>query len=115
MEKIIEGTEDVRVLVDIFYDRLQRDELLGPIFNEHVGHLPAIKDKMLEFWVTVLLNHSITAEELPMKHQDLQLNNRHFVRWLTLFLATIDDLYSGLTAEEAKFRAIRMAEELQYK
>lgn len=115
MEKTIAGAEDVRILVDIFYERVLRDELLGPIFNGHVERLPAIKEKMYEFWVTILLNHSINVDEPLMKHEDLQLNNRHFVRWLTLFLETIDDLYSGSTAEQAKFRAIRMAEEFQYK
>ena len=48
---------DVMRLVNVFYDRVQADELLGPIFNDiaHVdwaAHLPL----MYDFWDSVLFS-----------------------------------------------------------
>ena len=35
--KSIESREDVQLLVNTFYSKIRKDELLGPIFNSHIS------------------------------------------------------------------------------
>ncbi len=44
------------------------------------------------------------------KHAVLPVEKAHFDRWLELFLATVDELFSGPKAEEAKGRALSIAD-----
>lgn len=30
--------EDIKLLVNTFYDKVQKDDFIGPIFNEKIGH-----------------------------------------------------------------------------
>lgn len=49
------------------------------------------------------------------KHLVLPISGEHFNRWLTLFEQTIDELFEGEKAEEAKQRAMMIAQTFQYK
>ena len=56
----IQTREDIRRLVDAFYEKINRDELLGPIFNQvakvdWAAHLPT----MYRFWESMLLGGEI--------------------------------------------------------
>lgn len=118
MRAEIKDSNDIKVLVDSFYARVSKDELLAPIFLGRVTDMTAHLESMYKFWQGVLMNESpsepLSYDRVSLsKHEDLQLMNQHFVRWLSLFLDTIDDLYTGPTAELAKVRVIRMAEEFQ--
>lgn len=118
MRPDIKDSNDIKVLVDNFNARMSRDELLAPIFLGKVTDMPAHLAAMYKFWGGVLMDqspseHSSFDPNSLAKHEDLQLMNQHFVRWLSLFLDTIDDLYAGPSAELAKVRVIRMAEEFQ--
>ena len=42
-------------------------------------------------------------------HQQTPLATEHFVRWLTLWNSTIDQIYQGPVAEHAKTQAARIA------
>ena len=33
----IKNLEDIKLLVDSFYTKVQKDNLIGPIFNEKIG------------------------------------------------------------------------------
>lgn len=102
---------DVKRLVDAFYEKVNRDELLAPIFNdiaqvdwEH--HLPTI----YRFWESMLLGAG-TYEGAPFpKHAVLPIEQKHFERWLALFVATVNETFSGPKSEEAKWRAICIAD-----
>jgi hemoglobin len=115
MREEIHDTKDVRLLVDRFYERVSADDLLAPIFYGRITDMPSHLQRMYRFWETILLEESSYDSLALSKHADLPLMNQHFTRWLTLFLDTIDELYSGPSAELAKLRAIRMAEEFQVK
>ena len=120
MRAEIKDSGDIKILVDTFQARVSQDELLAPIFNGRITDMPGHLDAMYKFWEGVLMNQSPSSPSAYdpgslSKHADLPLMNQHFVRWLSLFLDTIDDLYSGPSAELAKVRAIRMAEEFQNK
>ena len=101
---------DVAQLVHTFYAKVRVDELLGPIFeavikNNWAPHL----DRMVDFWSTILL-YTRTYKDDPMpKHMQLPVEQRHFDRWLFLFNETLDSLFAGAIAENAKLRASSIA------
>lgn len=102
---------DVRTLVDRFYAKVNRDPLLGPIFNEVAGvDWPSHLATLYAFWETMLFG-SGTYQGAPFpKHSVLPVEKAHFERWLELFLATVDENFSGPKAEEAKGRARSIAD-----
>lgn len=116
MKDAIKDIQDIKLLVDTFHARVAADELLAPIFHERIKDMPAHLERMYQFWQGILLDQSAAYDHGPLsKHADLPLMNQHFVRWQSLFLDTIDALYTGPSAEVAKVRVIRMAEEFQNK
>ncbi len=51
MKKEIENLEDIKLLVNGFYDSVRKDELLSPIFNKSiVDKWPEHLEKMCRFW-----------------------------------------------------------------
>ena len=116
MKKDIENEDDIKLLVDTFYNSVNEDVLLSPVFNnfakvdwEH--HLPM----MYNFWSTVLLG-SMNYKGQPFpKHMNLPIQPAHFNRWIDLFTKAIDLLFSGEKAEEAKQKALNIARIFQLK
>lgn len=107
---------DVKLLVDTFYDKVRADELLSPIFNERIGdHWPEHLEKMYRFWQTVLLKDHTYFGSPFVPHAQLPVDHQHFVRWMALFEPTVDELFSGEKAREAKWRAGKMAEMFEIK
>jgi hemoglobin len=101
---------DVRQLVDTFYGKVRQDELLAPIFETVIGnnwdhHLT----RMTDFWSTLLLYTRKFNDDPLTKHLPLALTKDHFDRWLLLFHATLDELFKGQIAENAKKRAYSIA------
>ena len=110
------SVEDVRTLVHTFYEKVQSDELIGPIFNSRIeGRWPEHLEKMVRFWQTVLLNEHTYQGSPFAHHADLHLENEHFERWLALFYENIDVHFTGEKVIEAKWRAEKMAEMFKYK
>lgn len=111
MQQDIISIEDLKVLVDRFYEKVRADELLGPVFHERIGdRWPEHLEKMYRFWQTVLLNeHTYFGSPFP-PHAQLPVEQEHFSKWMELFTATADELFLGEKAEEAKWRAGKMAE-----
>jgi hemoglobin len=108
--------EDIKLLVDSFYSKVQKDELIGPIFNGKIGdRWPEHLEKMYRFWQTILLEvHTYSGSPFP-PHKQLPVAKEHFDRWMEIFTSTTDELFAGKTAEEAKLRAKNMAEMFNYK
>jgi hemoglobin len=112
----ITSLEDIRLLVDTFYTKVAEDALLGPVFSKRLGDnwLPHL-EKMYTFWQTLLLQeHTYNGAPFP-PHARLPIDEKHFNKWLNLFTATVDELFAGEKAGEAKWRAGKMAEMFQYK
>ncbi len=114
--KDITTIDDIRNLVDSFYDKVREDEILGPIFIEKIGERwPEHLARMYAFWQTILLHeHTYFGSPFP-PHARLPIEKEHFDRWLDLFHMTIDENFDGEKAIEAKWRAGKMAEMFQYK
>lgn len=112
----IKGLDDIKILVNTFYYKVRENELLAPVFNAQIQdrwtqHL----EKMYTFWQTVLLGeHTYYNSPFP-PHAKLSVNHVHFEQWLRLFTETIDDLFSGEKADEAMWRANKMAEMFEMK
>ncbi|MFT2008054.1 group III truncated hemoglobin [Pontibacter sp. 13R65] len=103
--------EDIKALVDTFYSRIREDELLAPVFEDRIkGNWEKHLDTMYRFWQTVLLEERTYQGSPGMKHITLPVGEAHFEQWLRLFYKTIDELFVGQKAQEAKWRAARMAE-----
>ena len=112
----ISTLEDIKLLVDTFYSKVQRDDIIGSIFNEKIGNRwPEHLEKMYRFWQTILLEvHSYSGSPFP-PHKQLPVAKEHFDRWMEIFTETTNSLFSGPLAEEAKLRAKNMAEMFNYK
>lgn len=108
--------EDIKLLVDTFYSKVQKDEFIGPVFNEKISNRwPEHLEKMYRFWQTILLEeHTYSGSPFP-PHKQLPVAKEHFDRWMEIFTATTDSLFVGPLAEEAKLRAKNMAEMFNYK
>lgn len=114
--KEIMAIEDVQLLVDTFYSRVREDELLGPIFENRLeGKWEEHLGKMYRFWQTILLGEHTYYGSPLMPHLNMPVEKKHFQQWVGIFHQTVDDLFSGEVAEEAKWRGNRMAEMFNYK
>lgn len=111
----IRDIDDIKTLIDTFYQTVTTDELLGPVFNdvtkvnwEH--HLPV----MYNFWEFLLLGGKHYTGNPIQKHFDLHqrfpLSAEYFDRWLEIFQKTVDQLFTGKVADDAKFRAYAISE-----
>ncbi|UUC45683.1 group III truncated hemoglobin [Flavobacterium cerinum] len=108
--------ENIQQLVDTFYKKVQQDDYIGPIFNSKIqDRWPEHLAKMYRFWESILLdNHTYSGRPFP-PHAFLPVDASHFNRWLSLFTETVDSLFSGPVADEAKDRAAKMAAMFHYK
>ena len=114
MKPDIETRADIERLLDEFYKIVIHDPEIGHHFNdldlEH--HLPIITD----FWEKVLFGAPVYFNNPLAIHQKLHekfpLKSEHFVRWVSVFSQTIDELFAGETAETAKARATAIGDNL---
>ncbi len=101
--KPISTKEDIQLLVDTFYSAVLNDELLKPFFS-HVD-FDTHKPKMIHFWSFVLLDEPGYTTNVFDQHVHMPLKDEHFDRWLSLFNQTVDQLFEGEKANDAKLRA----------
>jgi len=101
---------DVKMLVDSFYKKVREDVLLSAVFN------PIVKDnwdqhlqRMTDFWSTLLLYTKKYLDDPLPKHLPLPIDKIHFDTWLELFNETLDELFEGPIAENARKRACSIA------
>lgn len=102
---------DIKLLVDSFYEKIRKDDLLSPIFNGIIqDRWPQHLQKMYAFWQTVLLKEHTYFGSPFAPHAKLPVEQEHFERWIELFFQTIDEQFEGEKASEAKWRAEKMAD-----
>ena len=106
----INDVNSIKRLVDSFYKSAAADDLLGPIFND-VTSSARQREALYKYWQTTLID-DVNGQTFP-KHIESMFSPQHFIRWLTLFLQNIDNLYAGPNAEKAKVIVIRKSEEFQ--
>ncbi|MGW8123492.1 group III truncated hemoglobin [Roseivirga echinicomitans] len=102
---------DIKLLVDTFYGKVRKDELLADIFDGIIKNKwPQHLEKMYRFWQTILLGEHTYYGSPFAPHAHMPIDGQHFERWIELFYSTIDELFEGEKAEEAKWRAKKMAD-----
>jgi len=108
----------IETLVRNFYQKVQADELLSPIFNdvaqvnwEH--HIPLL----CQFWNSIMLKTNEYHGGAYMKHlaigEKTPIKEEHFARWLEIFRqqAAID--LPAAAAEQIILRASLIAQSLK--
>ncbi len=97
--------DNIEVFITRFYAKVNRDELLSPIFNQVAEvdwneHIP----KICKFWNSVLLKTGEYRDNAYQKHIDLAkltpIDVKHFDRWLELFSK---QAYIDFSVEDADF------------
>ncbi|MTI22744.1 group III truncated hemoglobin [Fulvivirga sp. RKSG066] len=119
-KRTITNRSDIEFLVERFYHRALKNEVIGHFFNEVVKldlehHIPVICD----FWETTLLGNRNYLGNPMDKHLSLNkkanLTAHHFDEWLSLWNGTVDEHFVGKKAQEAKVRANQIAKLMQFK
>jgi hemoglobin len=120
MKPDILSRDDIKLLVDTFYDKVKSNPVIGFIFDEVAKvdwqkHLP----KMYDFWSTIVLGDQSYEGNPMITHIRLSkitpLTEKEFSEWILLFNATVDELFEGANAAEAKTRAGNIARLMLFK
>ncbi len=107
--------QQIRQLVDLFYDKVRADPDLGPIFERVIQDEwgPHLK-KMYDFWSSGMLTTGRYKGEPVMIHKRIEgLEIGLFDRWLALFGESCAELLDGETAGLFWRKAVRIAESLK--
>ena len=112
----VEGITEERLksLVDLFYARVRRDPLIGPVFDRAIDDWPGHLDKLQAFWSSVMLTSGrYKGRPLPahIRHADA-ISPASFERWLSLWRETTEEVMSGPAAAALQDKAARIAESL---
>ena len=113
-KKDIEDRSDLERMLESFYQKAFKDDLISHFFLEVVPldlehHIPVIAD----FWESVLLDGRGYRKNVMEIHLNIseksKIEKEHLDRWVKLFTATIDELFEGPKATLAKQRAASIA------
>ncbi|WP_442795263.1 group III truncated hemoglobin [Pelobium manganitolerans] len=120
MKTDISNTDDVKLLVNQFYDKVNADKDLSFVFNDVAkvnweAHLPI----MYRFWNANLLGipeyKGYVIDAHFSLNEKVKLTQDLFDRWLALFEETVDFYFEGSTAQLAKQRAQTIAQLMFFK
>lgn len=120
MKKDIINRNDIVLLVDSFYQKVQQNERIGPIFTQVMQvdwahHLP----KMYDFWESILFGKAIYKGNPMLTHFDINkkasLKNEEFDTWKNIFFNTVDELFEGENATVIKQKAQSIADLMHFK
>lgn len=116
----IQSTNDIKLLLDKFYEKVLRDEIIGYIFTDVANiNLPHHMPILYSFWESILLGIAGYNGNPILKHIELNkkeaLTDEHFIQWKKLFFETIDENFQGPIANLAKEKANAMQWLMQHK
>ncbi len=110
----IKNREDIHLLVSSFYEKVKKDDILGPFFLGKISDWGKHIDHLTDFWESSLFLKTRFDGDPLQKHIEVDAENdnsigpEHFGIWLNLWYQTIDELFKGDYAENAKRRARKM-------
>lgn len=114
VKKDIKTREDIFNLVNEFYKKVRQDKVLGPFFNETIKNWDAHLEHLTTFWESSLFlktryyGDPLEAHIKVDRAFNHSINELHFGIWLNLWSQTINELFEGDYAENAKRRARKM-------
>ncbi|MCK0178341.1 group III truncated hemoglobin [Flavobacteriaceae bacterium S0862] len=112
-KKDIKTRDDIFKLVSTFYAKVRLNEILAPFFDriddweEHFERLTNFWESSL-FLKTKYLGDPLVAHAKADREHGNKISELHFGVWLNLWFETIEELFEGETAENAKRRARKM-------
>lgn len=113
--------EHIYILVKQFYVKLMKDALLKHFFEDlnTDKKLERHLQILVDFWEQQLFysgNYKRNALQPHLKlHHKKPFLKEHFKQWLHLFTETVDELYTGIKAHQAKVKAQSIATVMQIK
>ena len=113
-KKDIQNRDDIHLLVKKFYSKVRKDDTLGPFFNDSINDWDAHLEHLTDFWESSLfLKTKFTGDPLEAhikvdKAHNNSITELHFGIWLNYWSQTIDELFKGDYAQNAKRRARKM-------
>jgi len=120
LKKDITKPKDIQRIINAFFKRVRRDELLAPFFadktkEEWDAYLPV----MYSFWENVLFYSGGYYGNPMQRHRELNesysFRDEHYIHWLDLFNEAVDKWYAGEKAEVMKERSRNIATIMQVK
>ena len=107
--------EDVFFLVNTFYDKIKKDEMLGPIFNGMIKDWDKHMVLLTDFWSSQLFiertynGNPIEIHRKVDAYANHSINEQHFGKWLNYWIQTLDEHFEGDNVFILKNRARKMA------
>ncbi len=100
MKKDIESREDIKLLVDAFYQKVLADEVLAVFFARVVAeNWEKHVNLMYDFWDNVIFFTGAYSGNPMYLHVHIDhihsLKTIHFQKWVAIFTDTIRSMYSG--------------------
>jgi hemoglobin len=111
----ISSRADLFLLVSTFYHKVKAHEVLGPFFNTTITDWDAHIETLVTFWESSLFlktrytGNPVATHIFVDKKAKTPITAAHFGLWLNLWVETVDALFIGDIAENAKHRARKMA------
>ena len=102
----------IAAVVADFYGKARLDDLLGPVFRAAIPdeQWPLHLEVIVDFWSSMLLGTGRYQGRPMPAHLALgNLDDRHFLRWLTLFRQTVETVCAPEIAALFVDRAERVA------
>jgi hemoglobin len=109
----IQTEQDIELWQNTFYNKLIHDPVTSPKFENL--NLPEHMPRIVQFWAFVLLEKEGYKTNVFEKHMHLNLEKKHFDKWLTFFFETTNEMFSGPNAEIAKQRVKLLATTFMHK
>ncbi|ALJ06566.1 globin [Pseudalgibacter alginicilyticus] len=113
-KKDIKTREDIFLLVSSFYAKVRKNTVLAPFFNNAIKDWEAHLENLTSFWEASLFlktkyyGNPLKVHEKVDKENNHNITEMHFGLWLNLWLQTVDELFEGEYANNAKNRARKM-------
>jgi hemoglobin len=106
---------EIASLVELFYARVRRDPVIGPLFNQAVDDWPDHLVKLRAFWSSVMLTsgrYKGSPMGAHMRHAS-SIEPEMFDRWLKLWRETAREVLAQADAAAVIAKAERIAESLK--
>ena len=107
--------ERLRQVIRAVYERVRKDDALGPLFNEVIGDWNEHLDRLGDFWSSVMLTSGRYKGNPIAMHllHAAAITPDMFDRWLGLWAATTDELLPDQVATAMQAKAVRIADTLK--
>ena len=108
--------ENIRTMVNTFYVKILKDDIVGPFFIAKLGDdmsneywLPHL-DLLVNFWASIAMGDTDYRGNPFAPHTQLgELKRETFEQWLVLFSETLDEVYVPSVAAQFKERSTIIA------